>query len=163
MRHAAAYPAFGEPVYAMISGTVERSSGWRRDHRARSNLLGVSYLMIEGAIRELGGPGFILGNHVVIRGDDGVYALLAHLQRGSLRVRPGDTIRAGQLIGHCGNSGNSSEPHVHAQLMDRKSSLQAIGLPMTFAAIELAGQGPPVDALPANGQHMLCPTADTTK
>ncbi|GAA2043183.1 hypothetical protein GCM10009720_24970 [Yaniella flava] len=110
--------------------------------------------MFEGAFWELGGPGFILGNHVVLRGDNGVYAVLAHLQQGSLQVQNGDTVMAGQLIGRCGNSGNSSEPHVHAQLMDRASILTAIGMPLAFASITLDNQPEVLDTLPRNGQVM---------
>lgn len=57
------------------------------------------------------------GNHVVIRADlpDGrtVHVLLAHLRQGSVRVQVGDTVQAGDLIGQVGNSGNTSEPHLH--------------------------------------------------
>ena len=64
----------------------------------------------------------------------GVYAALAHLRRGSVRVRPGDRVAAGQPLAECGNSGNSSEPHLHFQLMDHPSVLLAAGLPLRFAA-----------------------------
>lgn len=155
MRASPEYPAFGEPVLAMIDGTVVRTSGWRRDHRARSNWLGLLYLMAEGAIREMGGPGFIVGNQVTIRGDDGTFSLVAHLQQGSPAVAVGDHVQAGQTIGACGNSGNSSEPHVHAQLMDRISLWTAQGIPMVFAGIALDdADSEVVDALPANEQHM---------
>lgn len=154
MRMPSEYPAFGEPVLAMCDGEVVRASGWRRDHRARSNLLAVIYMMIEGAIRELGGPGFIIGNHVTIRGADGAYATVAHLQRGSIVVRVGETVRAGQRIGDCGNSGNTSEPHVHAQLMDRASGWTGIGVPMSFAGITIADASEQIDGLPQNGEHM---------
>jgi hypothetical protein len=149
------YPAFGQPVFAMTSGTVVRASGWRRDHRARSNSWSLLYLFAEGMVREIGGPGFILGNHVIIRSDDGVFAAIAHLQRGSVSVQVGDRVEAGVQIGRCGNSGNSSEPHVHAQLMDRRSLLIAQGLPMAFAGITLADGGEAVDALPANEEHLF--------
>ncbi|MEJ1089595.1 M23 family metallopeptidase [Microbacterium sp. Mu-80] len=154
MRHPRDYPAFGEPVFAMIDGVVVRASGWRRDHRSRSNLLAVIYLMVEGAVRELGGPGFILGNHVIIRGADGTHAAIAHLQQGSVSVRVGDRVTAGRTIGRCGNSGNSSEPHVHAQLMDRRSLLTAQGIPMAFADVVLDDALERIDGLPQNGQHL---------
>ncbi|PZQ89954.1 MAG: M23 family peptidase [Leifsonia xyli] len=154
MRPAAEYPAFGQPVLAMIDGTVVRASDWRRDHRARSNGWGAGYLMLEGVVRELGGPGFIVGNHLVIRGDDGVYAAVAHLQRGSLAVRRGERVTAGTPVGRCGNSGNSSEPHVHAQLMDRASFWTAQGIPMAFAEIAVGDDPAPREALPANGQPL---------
>lgn len=52
------------------------------------------------------------GNHVVLRcGDAGV--TLAHLQRGSVRVRPGAAVAEGTLLGRVGNSGNTTEPHLH--------------------------------------------------
>ncbi|MCI9889428.1 M23 family metallopeptidase [Micrococcales bacterium 31B] len=155
MRPPSDYPAFGEPVMAMIDGTVVRASGWRRDHRSRSSLLTVVYMMVEGALRELGGPGFIVGNHVVIRGADGTHAVVAHLQRGSVAVRRGESVRAGEVIGRCGNSGNSSEPHVHAHLMDRASFMFAVGLPMAFRGITLDDEV--VDGLPRNEQHLTAP------
>lgn len=152
-RSAHEYPAFGQPVHAMIDGTVVRVSDWRRDHRSRSNGWGLLYMMFEGMLREIGGPGFVVGNHVIIRGADGIYAAVAHLKRGSVAVKPGDRVTAGDIIGSCGNSGNSSEPHVHAQLMDRSSFWIAQGVPMAFSNITLE-ENLTVDALPSNGQHM---------
>jgi len=153
-RAAHAYPAFGAPVLAMIDGEVVAASGWRRDHRARSNAATIVYLMVEGMLREIGGPAWIVGNHVTIRGDDGTYALVAHLQRGSITVRRGDRVTTGQQIARCGNSGNSSEPHVHAQLMDRRSLLTAQGIPMAFSGVRV-GDADPADALPANEEQMI--------
>jgi len=153
MRAPTEYPAFGKPVLAMCEGVVVRASDWRRDHRARSSTLAVVYMMIEGAFRELGGPGFVMGNHVTIRGAEGVRATVAHLQRGSVIVRVGETVREGQQLGSCGNSGNTSEPHVHAQIMDRASPWTGIGFPMAFTGISLADAAK-VDALPRNGEHM---------
>ncbi|QYM75962.1 M23 family metallopeptidase [Leucobacter luti] len=157
MRPAPEYPAFGEPVRAMIDGTVVRASDWRRDHRARSHWPGLLYLTAEGAIRELGGPGFVVGNHVVIRGHGEsrqVFAVVAHLQRGSVTVRVGDTVRAGDKIGRCGNSGNSTEPHVHAQLMDRASAWTGQGIPLEFSDITVGESEERITGMPQNEQHM---------
>ncbi|MGO2519098.1 MAG: M23 family metallopeptidase [Microbacterium sp.] len=154
MRPNSDYPAFGQPVFAMVDGVVVKASDWRRDHRARSTALGVIYLMVEGMIREFGGPGFIVGNHVTIRTVDGLYATVAHLQQGSVTVSVGDTVRGGDQIGQCGNSGNSTEPHVHAQLMDRQSLLLAQGVPLVFTAITLGDAPESHDALPRNEEHM---------
>lgn len=154
MRPVDEYPAFGMPVFAMLDGEVVRASGWRRDHRARSNTWGIFYMMVEGMIREIGGPGFVVGNHVTIRSDEGIYATVAHLRQGSSTVKAGDRVSAGSIIGECGNSGNTSEPHVHAQLMDRVSFWTAQGLPMAFAGITLGDEDESADALPANDQHM---------
>ena len=155
MRPVQDYPAFGEPVRAMIDGVVVRASDWQRDHRARSTWLGVVYMMVEGSIREFGGPGFIVGNHVTIRGADGVYALVAHLKQGSVLVAEGDTVVAGQPIAACGNTGNTSEPHVHAQLMDRASLWTAQGIPFVFRDVRVNAEPDARDALPGNDDHMM--------
>ena len=81
----------------------------------------------------------MLGNHVVLDLGGGVYAALAHLRRGSLRVRPGDRVAPGQQLAECGNSGNSTEPHLHFQLMDHPSVLLAAGLPLRFGQAGLPG------------------------
>ena len=144
MRAASEYPAFGEPVLAMLAGEVVTVSDGQRDHRARSNWFGLIYMFAEGPFRELGGPRFIVGNHVVIRSDDGIYALVAHLKQGSALVRVGERVSAGQVIAECGNTGNSTEPHVHAQLMDRASPLTGQGIPMEFDGV----------AVPPDGEHL---------
>jgi murein DD-endopeptidase MepM/ murein hydrolase activator NlpD len=74
----------------------------------------------------------VLGNHVVIRGDSGVCVLVAHLQRGSIEVARGQLVQRGDVVGRCGNSGNSTEPHVHMQVMDKASVWIAAGLPFCF-------------------------------
>jgi murein DD-endopeptidase MepM/ murein hydrolase activator NlpD len=91
---------------------------------------------------------------VVIDLGDGVYALLAHLRRHSVRVTAGQRVAVGQQIAECGNSGNSAWPHLHFQLMDHPSVLLAAGLPVCFRP---ADGGPA--ALPRNGQHLLADQA----
>lgn len=53
------------------------------------------------------------GNHVILECAAGVHVVLAHLQRGTLRVRPGDRVEPGMVLGAVGNSGGTSEPHLH--------------------------------------------------
>lgn len=159
MREASDYPAFGQPIFAMIDGTVVRATDRQRDHRARSNGLSLVYMMLEGVVREIGGPGFILGNHVTIRGAGGVYATVAHLQHESVTVQVGATVRAGEQIASCGNSGNSSEPHVHAQLMDRASPWTAQGLALAFDAVSIDDSPERTVTVPATGQHMTAQAA----
>lgn len=127
-----AFPGFGRPVYAAADGVVVRRSGWLRDHWSRDSWPALVYLFVEGGLREIFGPRFILGNHVVIDMGGGVYAAYAHLRRGSIRVGKGQRVTAGERIAECGNSGNSSEPHLHFQLMDHRNALFAAGLPFSF-------------------------------
>lgn len=80
----------------------------------------------------------IRGNHILIRHSEGEYSLLAHLQPGSIGVKTGDTVKRGQIIARCGNSGNSSEPHLHFQLQDGTSFFSSAGLPIEFENISSA-------------------------
>jgi hypothetical protein len=56
------------------------------------------------------------GNTVVIQEASGRFVLLAHLRNGSVRVKVGDVVTAGQQIGLAGNSGNTTSPHLHLQV-----------------------------------------------
>lgn len=154
MRRCSDYPAFGQPLRSMVAGTVVKASDSQRDHRARSNKWALVYLMAEGALRELGGPRFVVGNHIIVRTEQGNYALLAHLKQGSALVRRGDTVEAGEVLAACGNTGNSTEPHVHAQLMDGPSIWTAQGIPMAFADVSIGGEQTMRDGLPGNGEHL---------
>lgn len=165
MRRPERFSTFGEPVHAVADGVVVSAGGRQRDHRSRQSWPSLAYLMlVEGFVRELGGPRFVLGNHVVIDHGDGTYSASCHLRRGSLRARVGDRLRAGDQIAEVGNSGNSSEPHLHVQLMDRPVATAAAGLPFRWTGIEITSgdtdpsrSTKPVDhhvqpGLPANGQ-----------
>jgi len=79
------------------------------------------------------------GNHVNVDLGGGVYAIYAHLQPGSIRVKLGDGVTPGQVIALLGNSGHAGEPHLHFQLMDRNSLLNSEGLPYYFSGFKLAG------------------------
>lgn len=71
----------------------------------------------------------VAGNHIDLDLGGGVYAMYAHLQPGSLKVKLGDRVKRGQVIALLGNTGNSTEPHLHFQLMDRNSPLISEGVP----------------------------------
>ncbi|MDK6298369.1 M23 family metallopeptidase [Staphylococcus caprae] len=58
------------------------------------------------------------GNYVMIKHDRREYSVLAHLKRNSITVREGDIIYSQEVVGQCGNSGNSSEPHLHFQVIN---------------------------------------------
>ncbi|WP_285396642.1 M23 family metallopeptidase [Lysinibacillus sp. fls2-241-R2A-57] len=58
------------------------------------------------------------GNYVVIEHANNEFSMIAHFKKDSILVKSGEIVTAGQLIGKCGNSGNSSEAHIHFQVMD---------------------------------------------
>lgn len=146
-----AFPGFGEQVLASADGLVVRICDGVRDHRSRDSYPAMAYLVVEGLVRILGGPSRLLGNHVILDLGDGVYAAYAHLLRGSVRVARGQRVVAGEHLADCGNSGNSSEPHLHIQLMDHPNVLVAAGLPMAFDHFLVDGEMR--SGLPANGEH----------
>jgi biotin carboxyl carrier protein len=95
----------------------------------------------------------VAGNHVNLDLGGGVFAMYAHFQPGSIRVKVGDKVSRGQVLGLVGNSGNSSEPHLHFQLMDRNSQLGSEGLPYKME-FQLTGHSsglehPTIDRLPS--------------
>jgi murein DD-endopeptidase MepM/ murein hydrolase activator NlpD len=81
------------------------------------------------------------GNHVLLDVGHGEYVLLAHFQEGSVRVKAGDRVEEGQVLGLCGSSGNSSEPHIHVHLQDSSTALQGAGLPLAFSDLIVDGDG----------------------
>ncbi len=84
----------------------------------------------------------IAGNQVVLDLGEGRYAFYAHLQPGSLRVRAGDRVRRGQVLGLVGNSGNSVGPHLHFHVGDRDSLNGCEGLPFVIDSFDVVGQWP---------------------
>ncbi|WP_246231224.1 M23 family metallopeptidase [Mycolicibacterium sediminis] len=140
-----AFPGFGQPVFAPVTGTVVHAADRRRDHWSRKSWPALAYFFIvEGPVRELIGPSMLLGNHVVVDAGDGTFAVLAHLRRGSVSVEVGQTVDAGDRVAECGNSGNTTEPHLHFQLMDRRRASTAAGIPFRFAGHATPGNGEPL-------------------
>ena len=71
---------------------------------------------------------------MLIESGGGVVAL-CHLQQGSIEVRPGQRVHVGDVLGRCGNSGNSTEPHVHVQGIDNRDVERANAVRLTFRAV----------------------------
>lgn len=81
------------------------------------------------------------GNHVLQDIGNGAYALYAHMQPGSVRsrVKEGALLRKGQVIGLVGNTGNTTEPHLHLHVVNRASTLLANGIPYVFEQFKMTG------------------------
>lgn len=97
----ASYYAFGEPLYAAADGTVVEIKNDIPD-----NTPGVM------------NPEEPAGNYVVIDHGNGEHSITGHIKEGSVAVKKGDKVKQGDLIGELGNSGNSSEAHLHFQVSD---------------------------------------------
>jgi Peptidase family M23 len=126
------FHAFGLPILAPADGRVVAVHAGETDHEARrSQPALLSYALTQGA-RARGGAGALAGNHVVLKLDGGAFVVLAHLRAGSILVREGERVAAGRPVGACGNSGNSTQPHLHLQAMDSADPFSARGVPMAF-------------------------------
>jgi len=104
------YFSWGETLYAPADGKVAKV---RND--CEDNAIGHTDAQ------------HLAGNYISIDMGNQRFVLLAHLQKGSVRVAEGDAVRAGQPIARCGNSGNTSQPHLHIQVQDR-AQLSAPGV-----------------------------------
>lgn len=140
------YHAYGADVLAMGDGSVVRAhDGEAEDPKAmqqpgESDEAYGARLRKDQAARLAQGAGGIAGNFVMIDHGGGEFSLYAHLQKGSLRVKEGDAVHAGDVLGKLGSSGNSTEPHLHFQLCDRSDPLMCAGIPIQFSNVQGAVQ-----------------------
>ncbi|SDL13672.1 M23 family metallopeptidase [Tessaracoccus oleiagri] len=133
------FPGFGRPVLAPLAGVVVAIEGSEPDHAAHRGLPSVGYAVTQSR-RAGAGWRALAGNHVMVQTDNGPVVALCHLQRGSVRVRLGQRIDVGQMLAACGNSGNSTEPHLHLQAISGADVAHAVAVPISFHG-----------ALPRNG------------
>ena len=140
------YRDYGADVFAMGDGKVVRAhDGQLEDPKAmqqpgESDDAYGARLKKDQASRLAQGIGGIAGNFVMIDHGGGEFSLYAHMQKGSLRVKEGDVVRAGEVLGKLGSSGNSTEPHLHFQLCDRPDPLMCAGIPIQFSNVQGAVQ-----------------------
>lgn len=132
---------FGQTVFATADGVIVAHHDGMADNRQFDEA-------------ELGRrPMVIYGNHVVVDHGGGEFALYAHLQQGSLQVKPGDTIRAGQPLGRLGASGSAYFPHLHYELRSA-AGVAAEGLPVRFEAMRRWPDGSAVTGLIETGEQV---------
>ena len=81
--------------------------------------------------------GTVNGNYVILKIGDGIYAHYCHMIPGTPTVKIGDQVKAGDVLGKLGNSGNSTAPHLHFQISDSPDTLRSEGLPYVFESYVL--------------------------
>ena len=116
------YYAFGKDLYAPCDGEV--------------------VLVVDGIKDNIPGvlnPIYIPGNTVIIKTANGEFAFFAHFKQHSIVVKQGQKIRTGELLGLCGNSGNSSEPHLHFHLQNVEDMIKATGAKCFFDQLKVNG------------------------
>jgi hypothetical protein len=86
------------------------------------------------------------GNSIILDLGQHRYAVYAHMQPQSIKVRQGESVKRGQTIGLVGNSGNSVAPHLHFQVSDAPESLSSNGLPYEIDDFQVSGKTPGTEA-----------------
>lgn len=122
------FPGFGRPILAPVGGEVVAAHDLEPDHDAYRGLPSIGYALTQRR-RAAAGWLRLAGNHVFIAHENAVVAL-CHLQHGSVTVTPGIRVQSGEMIGRCGNSGNSTEPHVHVQAFSGNDLRSANAVPL---------------------------------
>jgi hypothetical protein len=114
------YYCYGKVILSPADGVVEEVANESED----SLIIGKGKLFSRAK--------HIAGNYIVIKHNENEYSTLAHLKKDSILVKVGDKVHRGQKIATCGNTGNSSEPHLHFQIQDGAGFYQSAGLPIKF-------------------------------
>jgi Peptidase family M23 len=127
------YPGFGADIHAVSDGRVVAVADGLPEQVPGRNPSGLPLDQYSG-------------NHIVQDLGDGNYALYAHLTTGSIRVKVGDQLSSGQVIGSLGNSGNTDGPHLHFHVMSTPDPLRSNGLPFVLSSFKLDGRITSMDA-----------------
>ncbi|MBE1159054.1 M23 family metallopeptidase [Dyella acidiphila] len=155
----ASWVGYGADVLAVADGVVRSARDGQEEHPALSAQPEPASLTADG----------LFGNYVVLELKPGVYASYAHLQRGSVKVKPGDRVHRGDVLGRLGQSGNSAAPHLHFQLSNAAAFEGSEGIPYAFdhfdvlgpeTEAQLFGQGDPWQAAPAVHDQAQLPLSD---
>ncbi len=120
------YRSYGQPLIAAAAGKVVEARDVFPNQTPPDNPTPPSFVDLPG-------------NHVTLRVGPGIYLLYAHMKPGSVRVRVGERVRRGQMLGKLGNSGNSATPHLHLQVQTTPS-FAGDGLPFVFSRFRFLGR-----------------------
>ncbi len=126
---------YGEPLLAVTDGEIVGTIDEFEDQRPFKEGKDMRY------------PG---GNCITLKMDNGYYAFYAHVKPGSLKVKTGDKVKRGQVIGLLGNSGHSFEPHLHFHVTDKPEILSGNGIPYVIDGFKLLGEAKKLDRYATN-------------
>ncbi|WP_328743968.1 M23 family metallopeptidase [Gulosibacter sediminis] len=149
-RSSAPTPPNASPASAARSWLRSAAASSRRatlilTHAAYRGFPSIGYALSQRQRIQAGWPA-LAGNHIFVESSTGIIVALCHLQQGSITTQIGARMRTGDPIARCGNSGNSTEPHLHIQAIDTADIKQARAIPITFN-----------NTLPRNGDIVTAP------
>jgi hypothetical protein len=117
------YYAFGKPIFAPCDGQIVLAiDGVKENIPGEMNSFNVG------------------GNMVILKTVNDEYLVFCHLKHQSVKVKEGQQVKQGQALGLCGNSGHSSEPHLHFHIQDTEDMNHATGIKAYFDKIIVNGQ-----------------------
>ncbi len=117
------YYAFGKEIYSPVNGEIVQAVDGVKDN-------------VPGVMNRR----FVPGNSIIIRTDNGEYVFLSHFKQHTILVKQGQKVKKGTLLGLCGNSGNSSEAHLHFHIQNKESSDGAKAIKCYFEEINVNGK-----------------------
>jgi hypothetical protein len=126
----ASYFCYDAPIYSVANGTVVAAMDGLPENVPHSGKYAIDLNFINAG-----------GNHVIVDIGDQHYVFYAHMRPGSVAVKVGDHLTTGQILGHVGNTGSSTEPHLHMHIVDHPSFLAGHGIPYEFD--QFSASGPP--------------------
>jgi len=135
------YFCYDQPIHSVAAGKVVGTLDGLAENVPHSGKFAFPLDFINAA-----------GNHVVVEIAPERYVLYAHMRPGSVRVKVGDTVATGDVLGHVGNTGSSSEPHLRMHIDDHPSFLGGNGVPYEFTEFSASG---PVEVIVKPGSQVI--------
>lgn len=117
------YYAFGKEIFAPCDGEIVLAVDGIKDNE----------------VGEMNNQ-FITGNTIIIKTPNNEYLFFAHLKQNSIKIKQGQKVKQGEFLGLCGNSGHSSEPHLHFHIQNTENSNQATGIKCYFNKLIVDGK-----------------------
>jgi hypothetical protein len=118
------YSYFGADIYAVADGQVVAAVDGLPEQIPGNSPTGLPFDQYAG-------------NHIVQDLGEGNYALYAHIKTGAVKVKIGDRLTVGQVIGSVGNTGNTDAPHLHFHVMSTPDPLRSNGVPFVLTEFRL--------------------------
>ncbi len=140
---------FADDILMMKDGVSHSGDGGKNDdyycfgQPIVSPAVGLVASVVDGVADNVPGkmnPEQTCGNHIVLDLGNQEYLFMAHFQNGTIKVKAGDRVTQGQILGRCGNSGNSSEPHLHIHLQNTPIFGSGKGMPLQFQHYQADGK-----------------------
>jgi hypothetical protein len=133
------YFGYGRPIFAVGDGTVADSGTAFLDSMTGDpTKYSEEYFknLMADLVPKIGITNAVCGNYIVIDHGNGEYSAYAHLKEGSISKKAGDKVNRGEVIAQLGNTGHSTSPHLHFQLMDGTDFFSSNGLPVAFSNLK---------------------------